>query len=304
MDKSIYEVGETFYLKKPTKALIKKHSLDVGKYSLTDAYLRSSITNKGITINEIRFPNNWFNTTVIFLGQSERRMIGSSNKSLEGFDSIAVTIIDKESIKSAKNKRYLFGISLLLPTILLKKKGRIVDLRHLPAEAHKAVHVVAKRDTALLLGARLGKQLTQDNTPITELLAEQRKQHIAGYKCKQSERVDIDIGISSLLKPVIFSNQRTSSLRQSLLYCQCGMAVTFSDIMNRLVDHTDKKKPRYRYTFTCPDCRVKYVITLKEGTINFDGVGKNKKKKLSTEHEYIRLRRAANDAAFRAIGRM
>ncbi|MCK5020777.1 MAG: hypothetical protein KAS32_27395 [Candidatus Peribacteraceae bacterium] len=287
MNKSKIKIGTVFYIRRPTKALIEANSLDIQKYDLNRTNENFFAFNKfhgqkGLCINGVLFPNVWFNTSVIFTNLPSSYVAPLHDKSVKGFDSVIITFIDKESVKIKKNINYLVGEHIRIPLFLLKKKELIIDLRQIPTKAHECIKEVVSTNPALLIGDRFNN--TSPKTAI-ELLAYCRRYHIAGYEFKQDSRTNIDLGILLKLKPGMINSVYNTAIRQYNLYCSCGRETDYAYLTKHIKDHTGKKRPKYKYTYTCTRCKIKYEIVLENSIAIFKGIGKNKNKRLIDRYE-------------------
>lgn len=250
--------GALFLFKKPTKALITKHNLEVETLAV-DNYGYGRRRPDTTLINGKRYSNEYFGSTVIYSGPAKDFELPT------GLEGGTFFILDKARVQRKETIARLIGNVVRIPFILLTSKGMIIDMAKLPPTVQAAMIRNMSSEETLLTHKYKG---SFDN-PITALQFLRR--NAVSIPNPHTEKQKAELAIRRICRPGLKGSSHALSGFSGYLICgECRYNLGAEDIIKLLEDHTKKKRYVNAFTLKCPSCNHKYKLVInEEGTGEF-----------------------------------
>lgn len=297
-------IGTVFKIRRPTVAIIKKHSMDVqkGKAPYKELGLRiGRPKTKGTytSVNGTKIANIWFDCLAIYLGSDVYKGLGGrtrgralddampidEEKYFGGLDYAVVYILKKPRLKDeTKNS----GICTIVPTALLEKHSRIIDTRLLPDKgSFVGKKIGLHKNIALYCLANNIKldSLTGAERSVSNIIGMSKRNAVVVNKNSYKSRLQYAIW-SKLLRlgalPIAPTVSLNITITTSSLSCRCsacGFHIGCESIIRRTKKVKGKKNPR----FVCLGCKTTYKVKVKDDDVEI--VSENDKHRMCFPNE-------------------
>jgi hypothetical protein len=252
--------GTLFYIQKPTKTIIEKYNLAVD--------MGAAGSKRNIYINEVIIPSYIFGYTCIYLGENVKssRLYPLYDRSIKGYDSTLVVLLDKKIVKNKNNIERYVGLKYILPTFLLKNVGYLCDIREFTLINSSLINSVFE------LKDYLGIQdLNLNELDWLEAISILQKNKV--HDKVVSPEVELDRSLRLAFTSKFDEKVVLPRMRSVAQYvCACFNIWTYSYIKNRL---TYKEGKNY---FVC-SCGAEYEIDNTTSQLIFKRVSKTEKNK-------------------------
>jgi transcription elongation factor Elf1 len=248
MSNDTFPLGTILYISRPTKALIKKHSLDVHP----SKHLKDVTVVNGISVRNV-----YFGCSAIYSGYHDE---------ISKAGTTVVEITDKARVKKPENKLHLIGHRLSIPTEILRKKERIIDIRKIayPVIDDMITYIINREDGSLLAGHKMLPKKSLD------VFYETRK-HVPVVRKDSNEITKIDYELLKMAKIFIRSMASLRARENKPFRCTaCGHTTSYKTISNYM--YKDKGTDTLKYR--CRSCGIKYAMVLTKSGLKFKSLSK------------------------------